>query len=116
MRRKYDGKSLRTGKFIAQGSHASCSFLVDIVLGKRQPTDVELIWLNSSFTKICCYVDTEEELMDVFNKAKNAGLTVKLITDSGKTEFDGVPTKTCLAIGPDYSEKIDSITSHLKLF
>jgi PTH2 family peptidyl-tRNA hydrolase len=38
-----------------------------------------------------------------------------LIIDSGKTEFGGVPTKTCLAIGPDYSEKIDKVTGNLKL-
>lgn len=39
-----------------------------------------------------------------------------LITDSGLTEFGGVPTKTVCAIGPDYDEKIDKITGHLKLY
>ena len=45
-----------------------------------------------------------------------AGLTVSLITDAGATEFGGVPTNTCLAIGPHQAEKIDKITSHLKLY
>ena len=115
MRKFYNGSQLRKGKLIAQGSHASCSFLVDLALGRRRPTPVELEWLNGSFAKICLSVDTEEELLDIFNKAHDAGLVVKLITDSGKTEFHGVPTITCLAIGPDLAEKIDPITSHLGL-
>jgi len=38
-----------------------------------------------------------------------------LITDSGKTEFHGQPTRTCLAIGPDVADKIDPITGQLEL-
>lgn len=38
-----------------------------------------------------------------------------LITDSGKTEFHGEPTDTCLAIGPGEADKIDEITGHLQL-
>ena len=49
-------------------------------------------------------------------KAKEAGLEYHLITDSGRTEFDGVPTLTALAIGPDKIEKIDKITGELKLY
>jgi hypothetical protein len=33
----------------------------------------------------------------------------------GRTEFGGVPTKSCLAMGPDEYERIDAITGHLKL-
>jgi PTH2 family peptidyl-tRNA hydrolase len=35
--------------------------------------------------------------------------------DAGLTEFNGVPTKTCIAIGPNWSDEIDEITGHLKL-
>lgn len=115
MRKFFNGSQLRKGKLIAQGSHSSCSFLVDLVLGRRLPTPVELEWMNGSFAKIVVSVDTEEELLDIFKKAQEAGLVVKLITDSGKTEFHGVLTNTCLAIGPDTSERIDPITSHLSL-
>lgn len=54
--------------------------------------------------------------MAIYSKAKEKDLEVRLITDSGITEFGGVPTRTCLAIGPDWSELIDPITSHLKLY
>ena len=33
----------------------------------------------------------------------------------GFTEFNGVPTFTCIAVGPDKSEKIDLITGGLPL-
>jgi peptidyl-tRNA hydrolase len=78
-------------------------------------SDVERAWLTGAFAKVCCRVNSEEELMDLYDKAKDAGLEVHLITDSGRTEFHGVPTRTCLVIGPDISEKIDALTGHLEL-
>jgi PTH2 family peptidyl-tRNA hydrolase len=65
---------------------------------------------------VCLQVDTEEQLMKVYDDAKEAGLTVHLITDSGVTEFSGEPTNTCLAIGPNKSEDIDKITGKLQLY
>ena len=38
-----------------------------------------------------------------------------MIVDAGLTEFNGVPTKTCIAIGPANPDDIDEITKHLKL-
>lgn len=124
MRVKYpDAKgntfSLRRGKEIAQASHASLSFLTrrldekgNLVLPLSGP---QIEWLNSSYAKVTVKVTSEEELMEIHDKAKEAGLEVHLITDSGRTEFHGVPTKTCLAIGPDYVSKVDKITGHLSL-
>jgi PTH2 family peptidyl-tRNA hydrolase len=60
-------------------------------------------------------VDSEEELMQIHDKALEAGLEVHLITDSGRTEFHGQPTRTCLAIGPDEADRIDAITGQLQL-
>ncbi len=53
--------------------------------------------------------------MSIHDQAISAGLQVHLITDSGKTEFHGQPTRTCLAIGPDESSRIDTVTGHLEL-
>lgn len=72
-------------------------------------------WMENSFTKICVGVSSEAELDEIFKKAEDSGLTVHMVVDNGLTEFNGVKTKTCLAIGPHYSEKIDVITGHLKL-
>lgn len=123
MRYKYpDGKGgtvgLRTGKLIAQACHASMSFLTHRVFDEHHGdpyfSNPEIHWFQNGFAKVCCRVDSEEELMDIYHKAKEAGLEVHLITDSGRTEFKE-PTKTCLAIGPDLVEKIDPITGHLRL-
>jgi PTH2 family peptidyl-tRNA hydrolase len=78
-------------------------------------TDAQRAWLTGAFAKVCCRVDSEEELMQIHDKAEEAGLEVHLITDSGRTEFHGQPTRTCLAIGPDEADKIDQITGHLEL-
>lgn len=130
-------KKLRTGKYIAQGSHASIAFLTNkmrnsieysvsyispfgydtkIVKVPEALSEEEQIWVDESFTKVCLCVEDENELMDVYNRAKNEGLTVHLITDAGHTEFNGNPTVTCLAIGPHYKSKIDPVTKDLKLF
>lgn len=109
---------MRKGKMIAQGAHASMAFLSRRVFddhhGDPYFSDAEMQWFQNSYAKVCCRVDSEEELLDIYNKAKEAGLEVHLITDSGRTEFKK-PTKTCLAIGPDFVEKIDPITGHLRL-
>ena len=111
---------MRRGKQIAQGAHASMSFLCRRLQNAGSvslddfPEDQQAC-LRGSFAKVCCRVDSEEALMEIYNKAVDAGLEVHLITDSGKTEFHGQPTRTCLAIGPADAEKIDPITGELEL-
>ena len=111
---------MRRGKQIAQGAHASMSFLCRRLqeagsVSLDGLTDAQRAWLTGAFAKVCCRVDSEEELMQIHDKALEAGLEVHLITDSGRTEFHGQPTRTCLAIGPDEADKIDAITGHLQL-
>lgn len=115
--------NMRKGKQIAQGSHSSISFLTkNVIFDKNKliidpKIDIEILksWMDGSFTKICVRVDSEEELLEIYQKAIDCGLPAHLITDAGFTEFHGVPTKTCVAIGPYISEEIDKITGHLKL-
>lgn len=128
---------MRRGKEVAQGAHASIAFLTRRIQavddGARIPeqatrygdfsvwdllglTIAQRIWIKGIFAKVCLQVPSEEELLAIHERAKAAGLESHLITDSGLTEFDGVPTHTCLAIGPDYAEKIDAVTGELKLY
>jgi len=118
--------NMRKGKIAAQAAHASLKIILDMMEHRRHglvtrwalyvAEDTPLAeWLNGRFTKICVSVDSEQELLDIYNKALNAKLSVALITDAGLTEFNNVPTKTCIAIGPDWPDKIDAITGHLKL-
>ncbi len=67
-------------------------------------------WLDDKFTKITLQVDSKERLIEVLTAAHNAGLPAYLITDAGKTEFNGVPTETAISIGPADADAIDAIT------
>jgi PTH2 family peptidyl-tRNA hydrolase len=112
----------RKGKLISQGSHSSLSFLTrsseidgdTLSVKLKNPEEVQQ-WLQEGFTKICVSVDSESELDAVYQAAIDADLNVHMIVDSGLTEFHGVKTKTCLAIGPNKNEEINKITGHLKL-
>ena len=112
--------NMRKGKMVAQGCHASMKVFVDRGLMNSNsisiPLDGDMIeWLSGSFTKICVSVDSESELDSLFVNAQLAGLPCTMIVDSGRTEFNGIPTKTCIAIGPASAERIDPVTSHLPL-
>jgi PTH2 family peptidyl-tRNA hydrolase len=116
---------MRRGKEIAQGAHAATAWLADRVLKGMRPngsvdhlalSPAERAWLESSFRKVTVKVNSEEELMAAYHQALEAGLVVHLVTDRGLTEFGGVPTRTCLAVGPDYDDRIDQITGHLELY
>jgi PTH2 family peptidyl-tRNA hydrolase len=109
---------MRRGKEIAQGAHAAMAFLTKDLddTSLRMVNALQAEWLRASFRKVCVQVHSEEELLAVEAKAKEAGVEVYLITDNGLTEFRGVPTPTCLALGPDYDEIIDLITGHLELY
>ncbi|MFY9927982.1 MAG: aminoacyl-tRNA hydrolase [Streptosporangiaceae bacterium] len=116
---------MRRGKEIAQGAHAATAWLRDRVLlsmtasgrvRRVELTAAERTWLEHSNRKVTVKVTSEEELLAVYDQALEAGLLVHLITDGGLTEFGGVPTRTCLAIGPDYDDRIDPVTGRLELY
>ncbi|WP_422930016.1 aminoacyl-tRNA hydrolase [Singulisphaera sp. PoT] len=108
--------NMRRGKEIAQGAHAA---MIWLALRIRRPgyvfTEAERRWLEGGFTKICVKAESEAELLQLVEKARAAGVEAQLCVDAGRTEFHGVPTPTCCAIGPDFPDKIDAITGHLKL-
>lgn len=111
------------GKLCAQASHASMAFITRRLrpLHAKGLSHVvnlftaEQMWLADSFVKIVVKVDSEEELLSIKADAEAAHIECHLVTDDGRTMFDGVPTNTCLAIGPDLAERIDPLTSHLRL-
>jgi peptidyl-tRNA hydrolase, PTH2 family len=101
--------NMRKGKMIAQGAHAA-------VMAVMNDVDSRVIaWCQQGMKKICVRCDSEQELLDIVTKARNSGLIAELVRDAGLTEFGGVPTYTCAAIGPGSSSEIDKITGSLKL-
>jgi PTH2 family peptidyl-tRNA hydrolase len=130
---------MRKGKMISQGAHCVLKVILDKLewCGPKTETvrsydpefaesvtfeevrahfdEATLAWLRGIFTKVCVQVSSEQELVEIYERAKSAGIPCALIEDQGLTEFHGVVTKTCCAIGPAWPEKIDPITGHLKL-
>jgi PTH2 family peptidyl-tRNA hydrolase len=123
------------GKMIAQGGHAILGVILktmnngkslqeempEIIDGKYKLTlEVEVgsdldQWLRGVFKKVSLTANSEKELLEIYQKALDANLPVKLIEDNGLTTFHGIKTKTCLAIGPGNEEEINQVTGHLKL-
>jgi PTH2 family peptidyl-tRNA hydrolase len=117
---------MRRGKEIAQGSHAAMDFLVEpLRVQLRADPDgtpslplsaEERAWMLEGMAKVCLQVSSEAELVARHEKALALGLKSRLIRDSGRTEFGGVPTLTACAIGPAGSSAIDPVTGDLPLY
>lgn len=125
--------NLRTGKYCSQVAHASMAFLTkgmrasythdySTTLGvfetrhyNTEQAEEITHWLENSFRKICVYVNSEEELHELHQKALDNGLISYIVEDNGATEFNGVKTFTALSIGPNWDEKFIGLTDHLPL-
>ena len=131
--------AIRKGKFGAQCAHASLGALLKLFSVYKQELvkfgtfDVESNkiqyeynltfgkdsalddWLNGKFTKVVVSVDSDEELIALNKALDDTFIPHALITDAGLTEFHGVPTNTCLGIGPYVAEEIDKFTGNLPL-
>ena len=113
--------NMSKGKMVTQGCHASIAFLTNKMKDNLSNPEAlwwvnlsqaEKEWVYGTFFKVCVGVNSKKELLDIGYNAVMMGLSVKYIEET--TGFDK-PTVTCLAIGPDYSSKIDPVTKHLKL-
>jgi PTH2 family peptidyl-tRNA hydrolase len=113
--------NMSKGKMVVQGAHASIAFLTNKMKDNLSNPEAlwwvnlsqaEKEWVYGTFFKVCVGVDSEKELLDIGYNAVMLDLSVKYIEET--TGFDK-PTVTCIAIGPDYSSKIDPVTKHLKL-
>jgi PTH2 family peptidyl-tRNA hydrolase len=99
------------GKVAAQAGHAAVS--ASEYARKNRP-EWWNPWINEGQCKIAVKVKSEQELLELERKARNAGLPVALIVDRGLTELPP-ETVTCLGIGPAPSDKVDTITGKLSL-
>lgn len=73
-------------------------------------------WMTKSFPKITLEVKNEAQLKRYYDEAVAAGLPASWIVDAGRTIFNGVPTPTCVGIGPASREQIDAITKRLRVY
>ncbi len=103
------------GKIAAQVAHASCNNIFLILEGSN-PTWKEWLrsWRLSGQEKVVLKVDSERELLSVYQHALALNLPASLVADAGRTQIKP-GTKTAVAIGPAPENIIDKITGSLKL-
>lgn len=120
--------AIRKGKMISQCCHASLGALLQTFTKTEDFDKITYTftfdkdsvldkWLNGIFTKIVVSVENEDELVALYERIKkeNPYIPCVMIEDNGLTEFHGEKTKTCIGIGPFWSDEIDKFTKNLKL-
>jgi PTH2 family peptidyl-tRNA hydrolase len=96
------------GKIAGQVAHASVKAVKSSDFVERGA------WEIHGETKIVLKVYSEEELIELFEKATKNGLNVAAVRDLGKTQIPK-GTLTAIAIGPHINEKVDEVIKELKL-
>lgn len=125
--------NMRKGKIAAQVAHAAMKVFFDRMDKiEREAVEYDFTteyinkcqvhftkemqeWMQGAFTKVVVGVDSEDEIYQLAEKAKQANIPYAIIIDNGFTEFHGNKTTTCIAIGPAESEKLAPITGDLSL-
>ena len=102
---------LGKGKIAAQAGHAAVSAAQDAYVHHKKWWEA---WLFEGQRKIAVKVQSEKELLELEEQAKDLGFPNALIVDRGLTQIpEG--TVTCLGIGPAPAERIDRLTGKLPL-
>ena len=99
------------GKIAAQAGHAAVSAAEE---ARKKFSEWWKAWIAEGQCKIAVSAESEQELLELKEKAKKTKLPTALIVDRGLTELPP-ETITCLGIGPAPSIQIDAITGKLPL-
>ena len=113
---------MRKGKIAAQAGHACVEAVLMALVREGRGADLRATdgwawvehaeddvtpltdWFDAGVAKVCVYVDSEEELLDLAARGRELGFAVALVRDAGHTEFHGEPTygraAPLLAAGP----------------
>lgn len=102
---------MSTGKKVAQGAHAA---VLAVEYARKMTPDILEKWGREGQKKVALKVDSEKELVDLYNLAKSLKLPCAIIQDAGLTELEP-GTITAVAIGPAKAIDVDKITGTLKL-
>ena len=103
--------NMSKGKIAAQAGHAAVSASE---YARNNRPEWWTPWIMEGQCKIAVKVKSQQEILELERKARNAKLPAVLIVDRGLTELPP-ETTTCLGIGPAPSDKMDVITGKLPL-
>lgn len=104
------------GKAAAQAAHASVDVVLSIIKSNRSDW-IEWLnqWVREGQLKVVLRVNSEKELLEVYENALKLGLPASIVRDAGKTQLPP-GTLTAVAIGPAPEDLVDRVTGHLKLY
>ena len=111
---------LSKGKLCAQCAHGAVDAVIrsgttsqSTAVNERHLENVQQ-WFTQGQTKIVVKVETQDALLEVYRKAKEADHNCSIVRDAGRTEVES-GTITVVCIGPSKISEIDTITGHLRL-
>lgn len=99
---------LPRGKLAAQVAHAALAGFLNASAESQRS------WLAVGMPKVVVHGESESDLSQLEQQARDAGLPAALIKDAGHTVV-APGTITCLAIGPASKEEIDKLTGDKNL-
>ena len=121
---------MNKGKAIAQAAHVVTNVFFDkleptqICLKKGAdlvdgyiyiPSPAEMQWLKDGRrTKITKKVKNENQLLKVYEQAKEAGLSTSLVKDAGIYGLEG-ENFTAVVVGPNYVDECEPVVGKLRL-
>ncbi|CAL4068265.1 unnamed protein product, partial [Meganyctiphanes norvegica] len=100
------------GKAAAQCSHATLKAYKQMMKYDKRGLRT---WETNGQPKVVLKIEDENSMLDLASLARDAGLTVSLIQDAGRTQVEP-GSRTVLGVGPGPKDLIDSVTGHLKLY
>jgi PTH2 family peptidyl-tRNA hydrolase len=108
--------NMSRGKAAAQAAHASVDAVLSIIKSNREDWIRWLDeWVRGGQMKVVLRVDSEKELIEIYENALKLGLPASIIRDAGRTELPP-GTLTAVAVGPAPEDLVDRVTGHLKLY
>jgi len=104
------------GKAAAQAAHASCEAVFLVLSSSRREWREWLeAWRRTGQKKVVLRVDSEDDLIHYYGRARAEGLPSSLVRDAGHTQLQP-GTLTAAAIGPAPEELVDRVTGRLRLY
>ncbi|KAI5170807.1 peptidyl-tRNA hydrolase, PTH2 family [Nematocida sp. LUAm3] len=100
---------MKKGKMVSQAMHGAYAAGID-----AQNNAMNRVWSRYGFKKVALQVTSEEEMKEITKILQKQKVSVYPIVDAGRTQVEP-NTWTVTFIGPDYEEKLDKVTGHLKL-